>query len=305
MFLASLEMNLQDVQRIKGRALTLGLLSFAIPMAIGYAANSLALGYGVAASVLIAAMYASHTLIAYPIVLRYGLSRLTSVSIAVGGTIVADTLTLLVLAVVGGMFKENVTGLYWVWLVIKVVLLGVIIVYAFPRIGRWFFRRYDDSVVQYVFVLGLVFLGAGLMEIVGMEGILGAFLVGLVLNRLIPPLSPLMSHVEFVGNALFIPYFLIGVGMLINLSALVEHSGAVLTACVMVVVGVVSKWLASFATQKLFACRPQNATLCLVSRGRVQQPHWLWYSWAMVLFCQMAVGYWAKMCSMGQWCSFL
>lgn len=252
MFLASLEMNLQDVQRIKGRALTLGLLSFAIPMTIGYAANSLALGYGVAASVLIAAMYASHTLIAYPIVLRYGLSRLTSVSIAVGGTIVADTLTLLVLAVVGGMFKENVTGLYWVWLVIKVVLLGVIIVYAFPRIGRWFFRRYDDSVVQYVFVLGLVFLGAGLMEIVGMEGILGAFLVGLVLNRLIPPLSPLMSHVEFVGNALFIPYFLIGVGMLINLSALVEHSGAVLTACVMVVVGVVSKWLASFATQKAF-----------------------------------------------------
>lgn len=251
MFLASLEMNLQDVQRMKGRALTLGLLSFAIPITLGFVANTL-LGYGVAAAMLMAAMYASHTLIAYPIVLRYGLSRMASVSIAVGGTIVADTLTLLVLAVVGGMFKENVTGFYWVWLVVKVVILGLIIIYAFPRVGRWFFRRYDESVVQYVFVLGLVFLGAGLMEIVGMEGILGAFLVGLVLNRLIPPSSPLMSHIEFVGNALFIPYFLIGVGMLINLNALVEHSGAIVVACVMVAVGLISKWLASAITQKAF-----------------------------------------------------
>lgn len=252
MFLASLEMNLQDVQRIKFRAAALGLLGFIIPMCIGFAANNFLLGYGVAAAVLMAAMYASHTLIAYPIVLRYGLSRLQSVSIAVGGTIVADTLTLLVLAVVGGTFKESVTGYYWVWLMVKVVLIGAFIIYAFPRLGRWFFRRYDDSVVQYVFVLGLVFLGGGLMEFVGMEGILGAFLVGIVLNRLIPPSSPLMSHIEFVGNALFIPYFLIGVGMLINFNALVDHEGAVLVACVMVVVGVVTKWLAAFCTQKMF-----------------------------------------------------
>ena len=161
MFLASLEMNLQDVQRIKGRAAALGLLGFIIPMVLGYVANTALLGFGAAAAILMAAMYASHTLVAYPIVLRYGLSRLTSVSIAVGGTIVADTLTLLVLAVVGGMMKENVTGLYWVWLVVKVILLGLLIIYAFPRLGRWFFRRYDDSVVQYVFVLTLVFLGAG------------------------------------------------------------------------------------------------------------------------------------------------
>lgn len=252
MFLASLEMNLQDVQRIKGRAATLGLLGFVIPMGIGYAANSALLGYGPEAALLIAAMYASHTLIAYPIVLRYGLSRLTSVSIAVGGTIVADTLTLLVLAVVGGMFKEHVTGLYWVWLVVKVILLGLLIIYSFPLLGRWFFRRYDNSVVQYVFVLTLVFLGGGLMEMVGMEGILGAFLVGIVLNRLIPPSSPLMSHIEFVGNALFIPYFLIGVGMIINLQALIEHKGAVMVAGVMVATGLSSKWLAAFVTQKCF-----------------------------------------------------
>ena len=246
MFLASLEMNLQDVQRIKGRAATLGLLSFVIPMGLGYAANSM-LGYGAAAAVLMAAMYASHTLIAYPIVLRYGLSRLDSVSIAVGGTIVADTLTLLVLAVVGGVFKEHVTGLYWLWLLVKVVALGGIIIYSFPRIGRWFFRRYDDSVVQYVFVLCLVFLGAGLMEFVGMEGILGAFLVGLVLNRLIPPSSPLMSHIEFVGNALFIPFFLIGVGMLINVGLLFQGSHILWVIFCIVFFGTLGKAIAAYA----------------------------------------------------------
>lgn len=261
MFLASLEMNLQDVARIKGRALVLGLLGFAVPMALGYWANSAVLGFGVAASVLMAAMYASHTLVAYPIVLRYGLSRLKCVSVAVGGTIVADTLTLLVLAVVGGTFKENATGLYWVWLVAKVVALGLVIVYAFPLVGRWFFRRYDDSVVQYVFVLCLVFLGAGLMEFVGMEGILGAFLVGLVLNRLIPPTSPLMSHIEFVGNALFIPYFLIGVGMLINVRALLEHEGAFVVAGVMVAVGLAGKWIACHATQRIFGMTADERNL--------------------------------------------
>ncbi|MDD6499974.1 MAG: cation:proton antiporter [Bacteroidales bacterium] len=261
MFLASLEMNLQDVQKIKGRALVLGLLSFAIPMVIGFGVNRAVLpGYAVAAAVLMAAMYASHTLISYPIVLRYGISRLPSVSIAVGGTIVADTLTLLVLAVVGGMFKEQVTGLYWLWLVVKVMLIGAGILIAFPAIGRWFFRRYDDGVVQYIFVLVLVFLGAGLMEMVGIEGILGAFLAGLALNRLIPPTSPLMSHVEFVGNALFIPYFLIGVGMLIDLRAL-GHSGAILVAAVMTLTSIATKWLAAFSTQKIFKMQPDDRRL--------------------------------------------
>ncbi|MCI6104444.1 MAG: cation:proton antiporter, partial [Bacteroidales bacterium] len=261
MFLASLEMNLQDVQKIKGRALTLGLLSFALPMLMGYVANRWLLGQGLAASVLMAAMYASHTLIAYPIVLRYGLSRRMGVSIAVGGTIVADTLTLLVLAVVGGTFKENVDGLYWIWLMVKVVLISLFIIVTFPALARWFFRRYDEGVMQYIFVLSLVFLGAGLMEIVGMEGILGAFLVGIVLNRSIPPSSPLMNHLEFVGNALFIPYFLIGVGMLLNVQAFVQGQTVFVMAAVMIGIGLSSKWLAALATQKIFRMTGRDRTL--------------------------------------------
>ena len=255
MFLAGLEMNMEDFKSIRVKATVLGLLAFIFPLGIGIWTNLHLLGYSLATSVLLASMYASHTLIAYPIAIRYGINRQRAVSIAVGGTAVTDTLTLLVLAVVGGMYKGETSEMFWIWLVLKVVVLSVVIMYAFPRIGRWFFRRYSDNVVQYIFVMAMVFLGAGLMEFVGMEGILGAFLAGLVLNRLIPHVSPLMSHLEFVGNALFIPYFLIGVGMLIDVNVLFGHIDSVKVAVVMIIVALLGKWIASWLTQKIYKMR--------------------------------------------------
>lgn len=252
MFLAGLEMNMGDFKKNRGKAVVLGLLAFVIPMALGFITNMTVLKYGFITSILLASMYASHTLVAYPIVIRYGVSRHRSVSIAVGGTAVTDTLTLLVLAVIGGLFKGESSEMFWIWLVVKVIFLGFLIIYFFPRIGRWFFRKYDDNVMQFIFVLAMVFLGAGLMEFVGMEGILGAFLAGLVLNRLIPHVSPLMNHLEFVGNALFIPYFLIGVGMLIDIKILFGHGDALKVAVVMTTVALVSKWIASWLTQKIY-----------------------------------------------------
>lgn len=255
MFLAGLEMNMEDFKSIRVKATVLGLLAFVIPLGIGVWTNLSLLGYGLATSVLLASMYASHTLIAYPIVIRYGINRQRAVSIAVGGTAVTDTLTLLVLAVVGGMYKGDTSEMFWVLLVLKVIILSLVIIYLFPCIARWFFRRYSDNVVQYIFVMAMVFLGAGLMEFVGMEGILGAFLAGLALNRLIPHVSPLMSHLEFVGNALFIPYFLIGVGMLINVKVLFGHIDSLKVASVMIVVALVGKWIASYLTQKIYRMR--------------------------------------------------
>ena len=256
MFLAGLEMNMGDFKKNRGKAVMLGLLAFVIPIGIGLVTNMMLLKYSLVTSILLASMYASHTLVAYPIVIRYGVSRHRSVSIAVGGTAVTDTLTLLVLAVVGGLFKWESGGLFWLWLVVKVIFLGALIMYSFPRIGRWFFRRYDDNVMQFIFVLAMVFLGAGLMEFVGMEGILGAFLAGLVLNRLIPHVSPLMNHLEFVGNALFIPYFLIGVGMLIDIHVIFGQGDALKVAAVMIVVALVGKWIASWLTQKIYKMAP-------------------------------------------------
>lgn len=252
MFLAGLEMNMEDFKSIRMKATVLGLLAFIIPLGIGVWTNQHLLGYGLITSVLLASMYASHTLIAYPIVIRYGINRQRAVSIAVGGTAVTDTLTLLVLAVISGMYKGETSDMFWIWLVMKVIVVSAVIMLTFPRIGRWFFRRYSDQVVQYIFVMAMVFLGAGLMEWVGMEGILGAFLAGLVLNRLIPHVSPLMSHLEFVGNALFIPYFLIGVGMLINVNVLFGHIDSLKVASVMIVVALLGKWIASWLTQKIY-----------------------------------------------------
>ena len=252
MFLAGLEMNMSDFKQNRTKAVVLGLLAFIIPIGIGLLTNMAYLKYSFITSVLLASMYASHTLVAYPIVIRYGVSRHRSVSIAVGGTAVTDTLTLLVLAVVGGLFKGESNGLFWIWLVVKVIFLGGLTMYAFPRIGRWFFRRYDDNVMQFIFVLAMVFLGAGLMEFVGMEGILGAFLAGLVLNKLIPHVSPLMNHLEFVGNALFIPYFLIGVGMLIDIHVIFGHGDALKVAGVMIIVALTGKWIACWLTQKIY-----------------------------------------------------
>lgn len=252
MFLAGLEMDMEDFKKNRVKALVFGLITFIVPMVLGVWSSMELLEYGFTTSVLLASMYASHTLIAYPIVSRYGLSRLRSVNITIGGTAVTVTLALLILAVIGGMYKGTLDSMFWVLLVLKVTFLSLLIVFLFPRIGRWFFRRYEDNVMQFVFVLAMVFLGGGLMEFVGMEGILGAFLAGLVLNRLIPKLSPLMNRLEFVGNALFIPYFLIGVGMIIDVRTLFTGGEALKVVVVMTVVATFSKWLAAWMTQKIF-----------------------------------------------------
>ncbi|NDW12506.1 cation:proton antiporter [Bacteroides sp. 214] len=252
MFLAGLEMDLEDFKKNQIKALFFGLFTFLIPMVFGVWSSMTLLEYNVTTSILLASMYASHTLIAYPIIGRYGLARTRSVSITIGGTAITVALALLILAVISGMYKGTIDEWFWILLTGKVVLVSFLIIYFFPRIGRWFFRKYEDSIMQFTFVLAMVFLGAGLQELAGMEGILGAFLVGLVLNRLIPHLSPLMNRIEFIGNALFIPYFLIGVGMIIDIRSLFASGEALKVAVVMTVVATFSKWAAAWLTQKTF-----------------------------------------------------
>ena len=252
MFLAGLEMDLEDFRKNKVKGLVFGLLTFAIPMIAGIWSSMALLDFSLVSSILLASMYASHTLVAYPIVSRYGISRQRSVNITIGGTVITVTLALVILAVISGMYKGTSDGWYWLLLFLRVVLLCLLIVFCFPLVGRWFLRKYDDPVMQFVFVLAMVFLGGGLMSMAGMEGILGAFLVGIVLNPLIPRVSPLMNRLEFVGNALFIPYFLIGVGMIIDIRSLFAGGTALKVAVVMTVVATLSKWLAAFGTQKIF-----------------------------------------------------
>ena len=261
MFLAGLEMDMEDFKKNKTKGIIFGLLSFAIRFGIGTWCCIRFMGFGITTSLLMGCMFASHTLISYPIISRYGLSKLRSVNITIGGTVIVDTLALIGLAIIGGMYKGDSSGIFWVSMGIKVTLLTAFIIIFFPIIARRFFRNYSDNIMQFVFVLAMVFLGAGLMQFVGMEGIIGAFLTGLVLNRLIPHVSPLMNRLEFVGNAIFIPYFLIGVGMIIDVNSLFAGGNALKVAGIMTAVAIGSKWIGAFITQKLFKMKRNERSM--------------------------------------------
>ena len=252
MFLAGLEMDLENLKKNISKALVFGVLTFCIPFAVGMWVGMSLLGFGLGTSLLFSSILASHTLVAYPIVGRYGMAQHDSVSISIGGTMFALTVALFVLAGISGIYKGELDSGSWLLFMGKCIGYCVFVFLVFPRFARWFFRTYEDNVMQYIFVLSLVFLSAALAELAGMEGIFGAFLAGLVLNRLIPHVSPLMNRTEFVGNALFIPYFLSGVGMLINLRALFNGGDTIKVVLVMLLVATVTKWVPAWITQKIY-----------------------------------------------------
>lgn len=252
MFIAGLEIDMEEFRKTKLKSFVFGLFTFLVPMILGSLAAYYILGYTILSAVLLASMLSTHTLLAYPIVSKYGISRIRAVTLTVGGTIITDILSLLVLALVTGTTKGNIGPAFWIQIVISCIIFGSIIFYLFPLIARWFFKRFDDSISQYIFVLAMVFLGAFLAEAAGLEAIIGAFLAGLSLNRFIPHLSPLMNRIDFVGNAFFIPFFLISVGMLVDVRVLFNGWGAISVAAVMITVAVISKYLAAFLTQKTF-----------------------------------------------------
>lgn len=252
MFLAGLEIDLAEFRKNSGRSLVFGLYTFLIPMSLGILSGIWLLNFPVLTSVLLASMFASHTLIAYPVLSRLGVIKNRAVNITVGGTMITDTLALLVLAVIVGMTTGEVNTSFWVRLSVSILIFGLVVMFLFPVIGRWFLKRYEDNVSQYIFVLAMVFLGAVLAEAAGIEAIIGAFLAGLALNRLIPSTSPLMNRIEFVGNAVFIPFFLIGVGMLIDFRAFFSDLGTIKVAMVMTGIATFSKFIAAWLTQKSF-----------------------------------------------------
>ena len=242
MFLAGLEIDMYHLRRNIRKGVVFGLLTFFIPMVMGVLASVYILHVSWLTSFLLASMYASHTLIAYPVAARFGIPKAPSVIIAVVGA-------LLVLAGAVNIFD---TGEFhssgFLWLFTKLALYCAAVLYAYPRLTRRFFKQYSDKVTQYVFVMVMLFLSAWVSGAIGLEPVLGAFFAGLVLNRYIPANSPLMNSIEFVGNALFIPYFLIGVGMMINVGV-IARGNTLAVAGVMLAVALASKWLAAWIAQ--------------------------------------------------------
>ncbi|HET6244951.1 MAG TPA: cation:proton antiporter [Bacteroidia bacterium] len=253
MFLAGLEIDLHDFKKSRNRSLVFGLLTFTIPMILGTLSGYYLLEFSLDSSLLLASMFASHTLLSYPIISKLGIARIQPVVITVGGTIITDTAALLVLAIIARSATGELNTEFWIRLIISVLIFSAIVLFVFPRISRWFFKNVEgEGTSQYIFVLAILFASAFLAELAGIEAIIGAFLAGLAMNRLIPHTSPLMNRIEFVGNALFIPFFLISVGMLVDIRVLFRGPEALFVAATMIVVATTGKWLAAFFSQKIF-----------------------------------------------------
>lgn len=253
MFLAGLELEMNELRKNRNRSLAFGMLTFSIPILLGIPVCYFFLDFSITTSILVASMFATHTLVAYPIASRLGIVKSEAVAITVGGTIITDTAVLLILTLITGSVDGELNAQFWVRLIVSISLFIAVVFLLFPPLASWFFKNLEaEKTSQYIFVLAMVFLSAFLAQLAGVEPIIGAFMAGLSLNRLIPHTSPLMNRIEFVGNALFIPFFLISVGMLVDLRVLLKGPEALIVAGTLTFVALGGKWLAAFLTQKLF-----------------------------------------------------
>jgi len=261
MFLAGLEIDMGDFKKNKWKSLTFGIYTFAVPFILGYLGGVYILNFSVLTSILFASLFSSHTLIAYPLVSKLGISKNPAVNITVGGTMITDILALLVLAIIVGMSQGDVKTEFWVKLSVSFIAFALVVLLVFPIIGRWFFKKVDDKISQYIFVLVMIYLAALLAEFAGVEAIIGAFFAGLALNRLIPHTSSLMNRVEFVGNAIFIPFFLISVGMLIDFKVFFKSWETLEVAAIMLTASIGGKYLSAVMTQKTFRLTKEEGRL--------------------------------------------
>ena len=252
MFLAAIEMDVEGVKKNKGRLSLFGLLTFAAPFTLTFIMSEWLLGYPTIASLLLGCLMASNTLIAYPIVSRYGQQRKPSVALSVGASMLSLLVALVVLAALVASHNGQTGVLFWLWFAAKFVIYCGGLAILIPKLTRWFLRRYSDAVMQFIFVMAMLFMSAVLSESIGLEGIFGAFLSGLILNRYIPHVSPLMNRIEFIGNALFIPYFLIGVGMLINVRLAFSDTSVLWVALAITLFGTAGKAIAAYLSALLF-----------------------------------------------------
>lgn len=253
MFIAGLELDMNEFRKSRHKSVVFGIFTFVVPLSIGFPICYYLLGYDTLASIMISSMFATHTLVAYPVVTSYGISKNEAVAITIGGTILTDTAVLIILAVIIGASQGQLDQQFWVTLGISFSIFLLIMFGIVPRIAKWFFQKVNsEKTAHYVFVLTVVFFAAFLAEIAGLEHIIGAFVAGLALNKLIPHSSALMNRIEFMGNAIFIPFFLISVGMIVDISVLTRGPMALYIAATLTVAAIATKWVAAWFTQISF-----------------------------------------------------
>lgn len=253
MFLAGLEIDMYNMKKNLNRGLVYGLYTFFVPLLIGFVVGYYLMGLKTSTTLLLCSIYSAQTLVAYPIVSRLGLTKVPSVIITITGTIITVFLALLLLA---GVVEVEAEGGFFINSMLvtlaKFTVYASAVLYVYPRLTRWFIKKNSDNSIQVLYILAMVFLAGYMARVIGLEPVLGAFFAGIILNRYVPAMSPLMNRLEFLGNTLFIPYFLIGVGMLINLPEVVASWNTLAVAGIMIGLGLLSKWIPALIVQKLY-----------------------------------------------------
>jgi Kef-type K+ transport system membrane component KefB len=249
MFLAGLEIDMQEYKQNRSKSLVFGALTFFIPITIGYLVCLYVFGFSLWPALLLASMFSTHTLLSYPIVSNMGIVKNRAVQVSFGGTIITDSAVLILLGVITNVVGGEINSMFWIRLVISLGLLVFSVLYLLPKVSRWFFRNIEgQGSSQYIYVLAVVFISGFFSELAGVEPIIGAFLAGLALNRVIPHNSVLMNRVIFIGNTIFIPFFLISAGMLVDFSLFFKGTNALVFAGILSIVALITKWLAAQAT---------------------------------------------------------
>ncbi len=260
-FIAGLEIDLEGFKKYRSRSLTFGTLSFTVPFIFGTVATYF-LGYSMAAAILLGSLLGSHTLLAYPIASRLGIAKNKAVTTTVGGTIMTDTIALLVLAIVAGAATGELSTSFWMVLVSSLIIYVAAVFLIVPLLARFFFRILgSEGALEFIFVMAVLFVSAYLATMAGLEPIIGAFLAGLALNRFITEQSTLMNRIKFVGNALFIPFFLLSVGMLMDIRVLLSEPSAWVLAALVVVLVNAGKFLAAWISGKIYGYSTEEIKL--------------------------------------------
>ena len=253
MFIAGLEININEFKQSKNRSFTFGFFTFTLPLSFGYLVAHYVLNYSFLPAFLISLMFSTHTLVSYPIAGRLGVNKNKAANLAVGGTIFTDTTVLLILGLTIAFAKGELTLEHVIIQVASLIVFSILVLKVLPILTCQYLKKIEtDTSSQFVFVLASLFTACILAQFAGLEPIIGAFFAGLALNRLIPHTSALMAKIEFVGNTLFIPFFLISVGMMINISVLTHGYSSVIIALTLTVTALMTKWLAAYLTQKIF-----------------------------------------------------
>lgn len=253
MFLAGLEIDMQEFKFNRSKSLVFGSLTFFIPIIIGYIVCIYIFNFSIWSSVLLASMFSTHTLLSYPIVSNMGVVKNRAVQVTFGGTIITDSAVLILLGIITNVVTGEINAAFWFRILISIGLLLFSTLYLLPRISRWFFRNIEaQASSHYIFVLAVVFISGFLSELAGVEPIIGAFLAGLGLNKVIPHNGILMNRVIFIGNTVFIPFFLISAGMLVDLNLFFKGSSALIFAGILAAVGLFTKYLAAWLTAVIY-----------------------------------------------------